>query len=51
MIDIDKKRIKEWVRANRDTFEMFAWFWGANSLLAFFLILVYKSMLHSCIIL
>lgn len=51
MIKIEKDKIKNWIRSNRDTFEMFAWFWGANTLLAFFLILIYKSMIMSCVLL
>ena len=42
--------IKTWIKDNRDTFEMFAWFWGANTLMATFLIIVYKSMLQSCLL-
>lgn len=50
MTKVNKKKIKTWIKDNRDTFEMFAWFWGANSLMAVFLIIVYKSMLQSCVI-
>jgi hypothetical protein len=45
-----KKRryLKNWVKEHKETFEMFAWFWGANTLMAVFLILVYRSMMSSC---
>ena len=50
MTKAKKARIKSFIKANKDTFEMFAWFWGANLLMATFFIIVYKSMLGSCAI-
>jgi hypothetical protein len=50
MTKTKKRKIKTWIKDNRDTFEMFAWFWGANTLMATFLIIVYKSMLQSCVL-
>jgi len=45
-----KLKLKAFIKDNKDTFEMFAWFWGANTLMACFFIIVYKSMLGSCAI-
>jgi len=45
-----KLRLKAFIQDNRDTFEMFTWFWGANLLMACFFIIVYKSMLGSCVL-
>lgn len=45
-----KLKLKSFIKDNKDTFEMFAWFWGANLLMATFFIIVYKSMLGSCAI-
>jgi len=45
-----KLRLKTFIKDNKDTFEMFAWFWGANTLMACFFIIVYKSMLGSCVL-
>lgn len=50
MTKTKKRKIKTWIKDNKDVFEMFTWFWGANTLLASFLIIVYKSMLHGCVI-
>jgi len=45
-----KLKLKTFIKDNKDTFEMFAWFWGANTLMACFFIIVYKSMLGSCVL-
>ena len=45
-----KLKLKTFIKDNKDTFEMFAWFWGANLLMATFFIIVYKSMLGSCVL-
>ena len=45
-----KLKLKTFIKDNKDTFEMFAWFWGANTLMACFFIIVHKSMLGSCAI-
>ena len=40
-----KLKLKTFIKDNKDTFEMFAWFWGANTLMACFFIIVYKNIL------
>lgn len=50
MTKTKKVKLKTFIKDNKDTFEMFAWFWGANLLMATFFIIVYKSMLGSCAI-
>ena len=50
MTKTKKAKIRAFVKDHRDAFEMFAWFWGANTLMAVFFIIVYKSMLGSCAI-
>tara|TARA_R110000744_G_scaffold20707_2_gene54236 strand:+ start:65 stop:220 length:156 start_codon:yes stop_codon:yes gene_type:complete len=45
-----KLRLKTFIKDNKETFEMFTWFWGANLLMACFFIIVYKSMLGSCVL-
>ena len=45
-----RAKLRAFIKDHRDTFEMFALFWGANTLMAVFFIIVYKSMLGSCAI-
>jgi len=50
MTKTKRRKLKAFIQDNRDTFEMFTWFWGANLLMACFFIIVYKSMMGSCVL-